>query len=327
MSQHPRLQQQHPKSISMNNFVITTRSMDGNGNFGNEVGETQFIEVPDTEKIEYTKQHVVGKDNWLKDVLQGSPADILIYVHGFNNGMNDVLTRHNTVKTELVANGYQGKVISFDWACGQSVMLYLEDRHKADLVCIRLINDCITILNQQQTNGCTANVHVLAHSTGAYIVREAFGGSNISSSDASTFKWQVAQCVFVAGDISSDSMDLSQKDIYGFYEHVVRVTNYYNPYDEVLKISNSKRLGFSPRVGRVGLPQDTPSKCVDINCGNTYNAIPQKGGLTYGHAWYFDPSNNQIFMKDLAYTIMGNIDRNYIPTRTRIDDDRFTLNG
>jgi hypothetical protein len=310
----------------MNNFIITTRSVES-GLFSNIVGLTQFIELPESEEGNYNPANVVPRDVWVKDVLQGNPADVLIYIHGFNNGMSDVLKRHNVVKAGLSSNGYKGKLVSFDWACGQSVMMYLEDRHKADLVCLRLINDCITILNQQQLNGCTANVHVLAHSTGAYIVRESFGGSNISSSNTSNFKWQVAQCVFVAGDISSDSMGLNQKDIAGFYEHVVRVTNYFNPYDEVLKISNSKRLGFSPRVGRVGLPDDVPSQCVDINCGNTFKPIQQKGDLTYGHAWYFDPANNQTFMKDLAYTIMGNIDRNYIPTRTKTDGNRFNLNS
>jgi hypothetical protein len=96
--------------------------------------------------------------------------------------------------------------------------------------------------------------------------------------------------------------------------HGVRLTNYHNPYDSVLKLSNAKRVGVAPRAGRVGLQENTPAKALGIDCGTRF----LKTHLTtnpvvdpISHGWCFD---DPAFLKDLTFTFAGDMDRNIIPT-------------
>jgi esterase/lipase superfamily enzyme len=117
-------------------------------------------------------------------------------------------------------------------------------------------------------SGCRINLQLLAHSTGAFIIREAFDDADDRDRIART-NWSVSQIAFVAADISSSSMTATDSHASSLYRHCVRLTNYYNPYDSVLKLSKVKRIGVSPRAGRVGLPAVIPSKapCPEIWTG------------------------------------------------------------
>ncbi len=95
--------------------------------------------------------------------------------------------------------------------------------------------------------------------------------------------------------------------------HAYRLTNYFNKYDEVLQISNVKRAGTEPRVGRVGLPPNAPAKTVNVDCSAHYNALPGPGGLSQSHSWYFTDAT---FHGDLAETLRGSMDRTVVPGRT-----------
>ena len=199
--------------------------------------------------------------------------------------------------------------------------MYLGDRHKAALTAMQLVNGGICLLAKQQKNKCTINVHILAHRTGALVVRKAFEDAQ-NANKLETQDWIISQMVFISGDISADSMNLHSK-CDAIYDHTVRVTNFHNPYDKVLAISNVKRIGFENRVGRVGLPANAPSKCVDVNSGYYYQAIKDNGGdsIAYSHSWYFDPKINSEFMGDLYYTLQSDLDRNVIPTREIVNGE------
>jgi hypothetical protein len=107
----------------------------------------------------------------------------------------------------------------------------------------------------------------------------------------------------------------------------VRLTNYSNGNDEVLQISNVKRVGVEPRVGRIGLPAAAPASAVNIDCSLYYKAeiephAPGPAGIATSHSWQFgDP----VFTEDLAQTLNGNVDRGAITTREMIAVNRFTL--
>jgi hypothetical protein len=92
------------------------------------------------------------------------------------------------------------------------------------------------------------------------------------------------------------------------------MTNYQNPYDAALKLSNVKRAGVAPRVGRRGLPGDRPTKAVNVNCGDHYQAqFADTDGN--GHSWYF---SDAVFLDDLSQTLAGDYDR-YVIGRRRSD--------
>jgi hypothetical protein len=60
--------------------------------------------------------------------------------------------------------------------------------------------------------------------------------------------------------------------------------------------------------------------------GPRYAAVPNRtfqtiDGMT-SHSWYLEDS---IWYDDLAYTLKGQLDRNLIPTRTRVGENDFAL--
>jgi hypothetical protein len=82
------------------------------------------------------------------------------------------------------------------------------------------------------------------------------------------------------------------------------------PYDSVLKLSNVKRVEVAPRAGRVGLPHDALAKAVSVDCGARFlKTNPVVDPISHG--WYFD---DPVFLKNLTYTLAGDMDRNVIPT-------------
>jgi esterase/lipase superfamily enzyme len=304
----------------MSDYLICTRNVT-KGNFGNEPGSTLYLKVPETDN-EFTPQHKVSVSEFVKDIINTPDENILVFVHGYNNSDEDVLKRHRELKAGLQRQGYAGDIITFAWPSGNNSLMYLEDRHDAKQTAMELVYSCINLLAKQQGKDCTVNVHLLAHSTGAYVIREAFDDAETTKSTAEV-NWVVSQIMFISGDISSDAM--SETQAASVYRHCARLTNYYNPFDSILAISNVKRVGVKNRVGRIGLPEDAPGKAVDVNCGNYYDANKDKLDVKIGahsHSWYFYSDE---WYKDAVLTIKGDLDRSVLPTRGFDTDNILTL--
>jgi len=165
----------------------------------------------------------------------------------------------------------------------------------------------------RQTPDWEINLHIIAHSMGAFVVREAFDDADDRPAVAAT-SWSVSQVMLVSGDVSASSMTANNPKSSSLYRHCVRLTNYSNPFDSALSLSNVKRVGVSPRVGRVGLPDDVPGKAVEVDTGAYYDA--NRGDFDHlpndSHTWYF---YDDTFMRDISETIRGDVDRNRIATR------------
>jgi esterase/lipase superfamily enzyme len=272
-------------------------------------------------------RQVVGQVTTSKDATGVLRGDVLVYIHGYNNSMAEVLRRHRILKRDLPSHGFAGTVISFDWPCYDTALAYVADREEAKKTAFGLVRDCICRVARMQSQlDCNINVHLLAHSTGAYVVQEAFDDADDRRA-INSVNWTVSQIALISGDISSGSMTEGDADTESIYSHCVRLTNYSNGYDEVLQISNIKRAGIEPRVGRVGLPPLAPPIAVNVDCSQYYQAaIGQHAagvtGVTTSHSWQFgDP----VFTEDLAQTLNGNVDRSVITTRDTVKVNRFTL--
>ena len=302
-------------------FVFCARNI-RNGAFGTDPGPTRFLAVPET-STSHSPAHTVTRRTWFDAVLAEAksgvnPAtghdtgDILIYVHGFNTDLRTMLARHRLIRKGLDHLGYRGAVVSFDWPCADSALNYLEDRTDAKTTAMRLVTDAIAPFSRFIDQGCEINVHLLAHSMGCYVVREAFDDADDRPAVAAT-SWTISQVMFCAADVSSDSMGTVAKSS-SLYRHCVRLTNYSNPYESVLTISNVKRVGVSPRAGRIGLPPGAPPKAVNVNCGTHYDQHREDfaGVPNADHAWYF---HDATFLEDVYLTLKGEIDREFFPTR------------
>jgi esterase/lipase superfamily enzyme len=318
-------------------FVICVRRVKG-GKFNPEPAEpgvARFLEVPDgatdiliahenKKKTEWTKKVLHAAESH-KNAKTGQPCgDILLYVHGFNTTTKTMLDRHTKIKTKLALAGFKGVVVSFDWPSDDFALNYLEDRHDAKKTAFLLVKEGLKRFVKYQREGCGINVHILAHSMGAYVVREAFDDAD-DHSIISLSNWTTSQVMLVSGDISAQALRTGNPKTAALYHHTIRLTNFFNPYDDILKLSKYKRAGLSPRVGRIGLPDPYPRKAVNVDCGEYYNASKDRFTdlKNPSHTWYFE---DQKFFDDVMHTITGDIDRDSIPTRRR-EGGKLILTG
>lgn len=306
----------------MSDYIICTQNVKGN-KFGNEPGKTTYLRVPQNANT-FLPEHKVSLSDFFGDIINKPQENIIIFVHGYNTEDNEVLDRHRTLRQGFEKLGFDGDLITFAWPSNNNALLYLEDRHDAKTTAFELVNSCIKFLAKQQGKNCTISVNLIAHSTGAYVIHEAFSDAETTQATSET-NWNVSQVLFISGDVSSDSM--SEDRAQAIYRHCNRFTNYYNPYDSVLAISNVKRVGAKNRAGRVGLPVNSPSKAVDVNCGEYYNKNKDAINVTNGahpHSWYF---YSDVWFKDAYATILGNLDRTVIPGRVALTDGDVMLVG
>lgn len=301
-------------------YVFTVRSASGDS-FGNEPGASYFLEVPGSARS-LKPSYEIKKTEWINKLIEMSKkgthtgvaeGDIVIYIHGFNNATKDVLRRLRSLKKGLKAQGFDGAVVAFDWPSADKALNYLEDRLDAKQSAFRLVTEGISSFAALQTPECRINTHLVAHSMGAYVVREAFDDADDRPAIAAR-SWSVSQIIFLGADVSAGSMEEGRSKTSSLYRHCVRLTNYFNPFDNVLTLSNVKRIGVSPRAGRVGVAAPEPQKLVDLNCGPFFEKHGSKvrGADDSPHNWYF---SDKTVMKDMALTLAGDIDREKIPTR------------
>ncbi len=299
-------------------YLITTRKLH-RGTFAAEPGPTRFLRIPADKSPD--PDQAIKRKSWLAEVLSLAHThrdphtgedcgDIVVFVHGYNTSPVECIERHRAFHAGLANAGFKGAFVSFDWPSDDRAINYLEDRSDAKMTALALVDDCISLLAATQYRGCKINLHVVAHSMGAYLVREAFDDADDRPAIAHS-NWTVSQLCFVAADVSAGSMAAKDSRSRSLYRHCVRMTNYQNPYDAALKLSNVKRVGVAPRAGRRGLPDGRPHKAVNVNCADHY-AATFEDAHNNGHSWYF---GDAVFLSDLAETLAGDKDRQVIGER------------
>ncbi|MEM6304196.1 MAG: alpha/beta hydrolase [Pseudomonadota bacterium] len=314
----------------MPDYIYCVRSTRGDA-FRPEPGANNWLKVAANVKTP-KPSHKISKDTWIKAVMSearhgpqddGPTGDIVIYVHGFNTPLETMLERHRLLSKGLKAHGFEGVVVSFDWPSDNKALNYLEDRTDAKLTALRLVDEGISSFAAMQTPDCMINLHIVAHSMGSFVVREAFDDAD-DRPQIAAHSWSVSQVMLLSGDVSASSLEAGSSKSSSLYRHCVRLTNYYNPFDDVLTLSNVKRVGVSPRVGRVGLPGNRPGKAVNVNTGNYFKANRSDfdGVANAPHTWYF---YDAVLMEDLLSTIRGDTDRNEIPTRLQGSQGNLVL--
>lgn len=300
-------------------YVLTVRDKSGDG-FGEEPSATRYLIVPDGEIPK--PAHAEGaRIKWAKQVIEAAdPAKtgqghILFFIHGYNNSPQSVIATHRALKLDVGSLGFNGVVVSFDWPSGDSVLGYIEDRVDAKITALRLVTDGIKLLAAFQTPECHVNFHVLAHSMGAFVAREAFDDAddrNFQGHD-----WMVNQMMLIGGDVSSKSLAAGNPDSASLYRHSQRLTNYSSRHDSVLAVSNVKRAGVAPRVGRIGLPAEIPPRAINVDCTEYWAA----SGHQSVHSWFF---GDAVIARDIVDTMNG-VDRMVMVTRRTLTENRYEL--
>jgi len=317
-------------------FVMSARAV-RKGTFTSSPGKSLYLKVPNDSSVPLLEHGKGGVGVWVKSLRESAiwrtssddpdpdraknRGDILVFIHGYNNDQQTMLLRHRQLKHDLMEIGYKGAVMSFDWPSAGSPLNYLEDRHDAKTTAMQLLTDGIKILAKEQGPNCMINVHLLGHSTGAYVIREAFDDADDAILNQSG--WLVSQVAFIGADVSARSLRQGHATSEALYRHCVRLTNYSNSRDSVLKLSNTKRLGVAARAGRVGLPDVVPDKAVNVDCTDYFQSLDsdpvirqadQQGQAigAFDHSWFF---GNRVFTQDFFESLKGDIDRDLFSTR------------
>jgi pimeloyl-ACP methyl ester carboxylesterase len=322
----------------MNSFVLCVRDEVSNSNlFGGSIGSVSYLQVPDSAPEPLPSHKLGDVKQWLDGIVKqaipigveaGKELDIVFFVHGYNTDAKEALVRQRLVEAELRKRQFECMVIGFDWPTAGSAAAYAYDRFEAQDAASFLVKGGIIPFANYTLQDCPINVHIMAHSMGGFVVREAFRAVDKGRDADLANDWRIGQLVLFAADISSESFSLNNSDMVPVFNHCGRLTNYFSGYDEALAVSNIKNIDISSRVGRVGMPTDTPAheKALDVDCGPRYAAVPDRTFLTIhgmtSHSWYLE---DPIWYDDLAFTLKGQIDRNAIPTRTRVGENDFVL--
>jgi hypothetical protein len=260
--------------------------------------------------------------------LGAAPAtrqgDIIFFVHGFNVDFQSACDAHHKMAGKLADQGFKGLFISFDWPSAGATFAYLSDREHARLAANALVTSGISLLRDAQVDGCTINLHVLAHSMGCFVVQQAF----VWSYQDIPPDWRVGQIIMVAADVDYTVFSADNPSAKALGAHAGRLTAYCDRYDKALAVSNAKRLDLAPRMGRVGLPDDAPVSMCEVDCSALFDSVDPDLGTHLDpvatHCFYFD---QDVFWQDVVLTLAGGLDRDVIPTRAAIDKpDRFDLN-
>jgi len=315
----------------MTEFMITLRNADGSDG----VGPPRYITFADAVGAETD----YSQGDWTARLMAGIPVapdgppgvktragDILFLVHGFNVSHAAARAFHLQCAAGLAAAGWTGQLVSYDWPSDGLVFSYLPDRANARAAASALVTSGIALLEQTQQTDCTINVHVLAHSMGGFVVQQAFTWSyqDVPAS------WSVGQLMFAAADVDYTVFSAGTPSADAFGQHSARLTAYCNSYDKALLVSNAKRLDLAPRMGRVGLPDDTPPFMCEVDCSQLFETVDP--GLLNDispvatHCFYFAQPQ---FWRDVVLTLAGGIDRSVFPTRlpdpAKPGPDRFIL--
>jgi hypothetical protein len=242
----------------------------------------------------------------------GRDGDILFLVHGFNVDHAAAKAFHLKCAGALEGQGWAGRLISYDWPSDGLVFAYLPDRAAARASASGLVASAIALLEQRRRAACSINIHVLAHSMGAFVAQQAFTWAYQDVPAG----WKTGQLVLVAADVDHTVFSADNPSAKSFVQHTARLTAYTNRYDKALLVSNEKRLDLAPRLGRVGLPDDAPPTMCEVNCSDlfdtVYLGVIDDFSPVTTHCFYFDRPE---FWRDLVLTLAGGIDRSVFPTR------------
>lgn len=258
------------------------------------------------------------------------------YIHGFNNDFDDALEEYvqlwdsiTRVRKPKEENGFYGIIVGFTWPSEGSKLGYLEDRDDAResvsaflhmMHILRAVADANTqptlggnrsLSADNVLNGCPADVVILAHSMGNYVLREGlhYFAKHEGYPRGSTL---VKQTLMLAPDISYTSFNPGGKG-QSISDYSYRVTVYYSHLDDVLGLSTWAKHFGNRRLGRQG-PKDTNTMLPDVvalDCQHFADNKHAKKHRTSVHGSYRFVDE---ILGDIVDTMHG-VDRVAIPGR------------
>jgi esterase/lipase superfamily enzyme len=263
-----------------------------------------------------------GSERFLDDLRQamaGERSDTLVFIHGFNVTFAGALDAAARLAMTVTVEGRPVNVVLFSWPSdGQAVplMSYYSDREDARASGPALaraylkLRDYLVKLNSEDY--CQRCLHLLAHSMGAYVLRNAVQA--VLAKDPTAVTRLFDQILLAAPDEDDDTFEYDQK-LRLLPRFGRRVTVYFNPHDKALLVSD-KTKSNPDRLGSDGprMIDLIPKKIELVDC----RVVARHADSFVGHSYYI---RSRAMAEDLA-RVLSDADPIPWPNRVYVDKDR-----
>jgi esterase/lipase superfamily enzyme len=245
----------------------------------------------------------------LRKRMTGDGCDTLVFIHGFNVSFNGALeagarlARDVRIRAAAMDPGRPVNVVVFSWpsdGAAVPLMSYYSDREDARASGPALARAFLKLrdflLKIQVEDRCERSIHLLAHSMGAYVLRQGLQATIAKAPDSLTRAFD--QILLAAPDEDDDTFE--REDKLKLLPRIGRqVTVYFNPADRALTISDKTKAN-PDRLGSDGprMVDLLPKKVVLVDCRN----VARHADPTVQHS-YFAHSRAMAF--DIGSVLAG----------------------
>jgi esterase/lipase superfamily enzyme len=193
----------------------------------------------------------------LKTLRQRDGAGrIVAFIHGYNTSLGDSVEMLRTVDANITARLPNALTVGFLWPSEGRVGGYISDRNRARQAAPSLCNVIMQTLRFLESTGCSAELCVVAHSMGNFVLAEAARYAWETLGMPLTYN-AFSEILMVAPDLDGGAFEASgEANAIAVFGR--RVTVYHSRRDHVLLASSVKRAGLTgSRLGRQG--PDSPA--------------------------------------------------------------------
>ena len=274
-------------------FDLQNTSASQNLYFCERLGENDYIEICSQPFFARLKALPIG-------------AQILLYIHGFNNtGEAAVFPNANRLQELIDQEGDKNlvHVVPLIWPCDDDSIVafvddYWDDQRAADQsgnAFARLLGkfDGWRHASEQQVDPCDRRINVLAHSMGARVLRNALS-SWVHYESQGEMPQLFRNAFLVAADVVNHTLESGEEGRF-IADAARNVVVYYANDDLAMpasKIANLKNRTVSRRLGMTG-PENldaVPRNVYEVDCDNFNNTFDKPKG----HSYFLEGPNGKL---------------------------------
>lgn len=174
------------------------------------------------------------------------PRQAFVFVHGFNVSFDDALFRAAQISHDM---GFDGLPLVYSWPSAGRAEAYELDRSRASASSENLVE----FLNLVAASSGAETIHLISHSTGAFVLIEALKQISRAGATAAATSSRLGQIVFAAPDVLQDQFKTDAERVNGLGRGT---TLYASSGDWALWLSGILRTGVIPAgtIPRNGIP-------------------------------------------------------------------------
>ena len=177
----------------------------------------------------------------LQNPPENQNQDILLYMHGFNNSLEECLLRASQIACDI---GFSGRLAVFSWPSVEKCFCYFKDKEQIDTAVLQFV-EFLEIMCES-----ARKVHIIAHSAANLLFTRS---ATIISTVLAQYKGKIGQLICAHADVNVNAFQLAFRGterIPGMEQMVDNVTIYYHQHDKALWLSGNSITSAGHRLGR-----------------------------------------------------------------------------